>query len=248
LAQDEESGKRMILPVVTQEALGPQYIRIDHIYDFYGVVRRDAGVLVFDWTKLDETVDDILATGAKPFLSLSYMPSAISSGSEIDNPANWGDWELTVQRTVEHFSRDRGIADVYYEVWNEPDLFGSYKTYGDKNYLNLYSHSVVGAGRAGGTKPYKIGGPATTALYENWVKSLLKFASNNNLRIDFLSWHKYSKDLGAYEKDIESVDKWLLDFPQYSDIELMITEIGPNSDNDKVYDGYFGAIHALDDG
>src|SRR3972149_1571123 len=52
-------------------------------------------------------------------------------------------WQNLAQKTVEHVSGKAGLnlSNVYYEVWNEPDLFGGYKVYGGKNYLDLYSHS-----------------------------------------------------------------------------------------------------------
>ena len=103
-----------------------QYVRIDHIYDGFNVVNREDGNLKFDWTGLDRIVDKIRATGATPFLSLSYMPLAISKGDIVDEPKDWNEWALTVQRTIEYYSGEKGIANVYYEVWNEPDLFGKW--------------------------------------------------------------------------------------------------------------------------
>lgn len=225
--------------------LDPEYIRLDHIYDFYNVVSRDSnGQLTFNWAELDVAVNQIVATGAKPFLSLSYMPKALAE-KDIDQPRNWTDWELVVQRTIEHYSRDLGISNIYYEVWNEPDLFGSYKVYGEKNYLDLYWHSAIGAARAQGATAYKFGGPATTALYENWVTTLVTFAQARGLRLDFISWHRYDMDSNVFEADLMLARRWLVEnFPQNS-IELLITEMGHNPAVDPGYDTQFGAIHTL---
>jgi len=133
------------------------------------------------------------------------MPSSLSKSGDInDLPANWADWENSVQRVVERISGKNGLAisDVYYEVWNEPDLFGGFKTSGSKNYLDLYLHSAIGASRAVNTLPFKFGGPATTGYYDNWMKGLLNFVTRNNLKLDFLSWHRYSKNLDDFEKDV----------------------------------------------
>lgn len=249
LAQGGEESGRMLLPVLEKtRALSPHYIRIDHIYDFYDVVKRDgAGNVIYDWSKLDLTLGDILAIGAKPFISLSYTPPVLTSGDIVSIPNSWTEWENLVQATVEHISGQAGlnISGVYYEVWNEPDLFGKFKVYGEKNYLDLYLHSATGASRAKNINPFKLGGPATTALYENWFRSLLKFAQQKNLKLDFFSWHKYSKNLEDYSNDSLKIKKWLNDFPAYSDIELVISELGPNSENDKVYDGSFSGVHLL---
>lgn len=249
LAQGGEETSRMLLPVVEKtKTLSPEYIRIDHIYDYYDVAKRGGdGKIFYDWSKLDLTLGDILATGAKPFISLSYTPKTLTDGDITDLPRDWGEWEALVTATVEHISGrgGLGISNVYYEVWNEPDLFGKFKVRGDKNYLTLYLHSVRGATRAQNSLSFKIGGPAITALYENWFKSLLNFAQGNNLRLDFFSWHRYSKETDVFDKDVLNVKKWLNDYPNYSEIELIISEMGPNSENDKVYDSNFGAIHTL---
>jgi len=248
LAQGGEESEPMIDDVVGEvAALRPEYIRIDHIYDLYEVVSNNGGAISYDWTRLDAVVNSILATGAKPFLALSYMPPAISQGDIIDQPKNWGDWEELVKATIEHYSGRNGmnIANVYYEVWNEPDLFGGWKTYGDKNYLNLYSYASRGASRASNVNAFKLGGPATTALYENWVDRFLDYAVNNNLRIDFYSWHRYSRDLEQYEKDAAEIDYWLERHPEKVDLELIVTEWGHDSENDAGYDSGFGAIHTM---
>ncbi len=243
----EEKGEMLVSVLEKIKSLRPEYIRIDHIYDFYDVVSKDpSGNINFNWSKLDLTLNDIQAVGATPFISISYTPPAISSGDIIDLPASWQDWEVVVQKTIEHISRKQGGAsNVYYEVWNEPDLFGKFKIGGEKNYLDLYSHSAIGASRAKNVQPFKFGGPATTALYKNWFDSFFKFASKNNLRVDFYSWHRYSKNLDDFETDILNAQTWVIPFAKYKNVEFVFSEMGPNSENDKVYDNFFGAIHAI---
>lgn len=230
LAQGGEEKGRQLLSVLDQtKTLKPNYIRIDHVFDYYTP------------EELDQVVKDITATGAKPFISLSYMPPTLAKGGDITGlPNDWNNWENLVTKTVERISGKAGlnINNVYYEVWNEPDLFGKFKTYGSKNYLELYNHTVRAATRANGVNAFKIGGPATTSYYDNWFKKLISYSDNNNLRLDFLSWHRYSKKLIDYEQDTIS-------FIHYPNRELIISEMGPNSENDKVYDENFGAIHLI---
>ena len=169
LAQGGESNNWRLQPLISQvKALKPEYIRIDHVYDFYEIVSRDgSGRLQYNWTKIDPVVSDILATGAKPYIALSYMPSAIAvNGDIVSKSNNWGEYQQVIQRTIEHFSKERGIEDVNYEVWNEPDLFGKWSI---GNYLMMYSFASRGAQQAAanGSKAFKFGGPATTALYRN---------------------------------------------------------------------------------
>lgn len=245
LAQGGESGQRLLSNVTTEvRRLNPRYVRIDHIYDHYNVVSRDgAGQLNFDWSRLDEAVGDIRATGATPFLSMSYMPSVISQDTTVTGiPSNWGDWELVVQKTIEHFSG--GASDIYYEVWNEPDLFGGFKLGGDKSYIKLYTHAVTGARRASGVRSFKIGGPVTSGLYENWMKSMLSLASEG-VRVDFLSWHNYYYDSDNYASDIEKMKIWMSEYPGLNNIELIVSEMGIDPKNNEAYDGSLSAIHTI---
>lgn len=260
----EESGVRMLENVVSKvSGLYPKYIRLDHIYDFYNVVTRDSSNnLKFDFSKLDETVCDIYHTGAKPFFSLGYMPPTISEdGSLIGKPKNWNEWAFLVQKTVEHYSGKDSVlpcgaladfwkTDIYYEVWNEPDLesFGKWKYTGAKSYSDLYFYSVKGATQAQNIFPYKVGGPVTTALYKNWIQKFLDFVIANNLRIDFISWHHYSKKTDDYTQDIINLNRWLGENPKYNKYENLpkiISEWGFDSEKNIIADTEVGAAHTV---
>lgn len=248
LAQGGESGQRMLSGVIPQvKKLGPNYIRIDHIFDHYELVSKDGGGNInLNWTKLDETVNDIRATGATPFLSLSYMPIPLSAdGTVTGKPANWSDWEYLVQKTIEHYSGTLGISGVYYEVWNEPDLFGEFKNGGAKSYPELYVHSVNAASRAAGVKYFKIGGPGTSGLYKNWIETMLNLTQNKNVRVDFLSWHNYYMDSDRYDKDIQNIFNWISSHPEYVNIELVVSEMGIDPKNNSAYDGNLSAINTI---
>jgi len=260
----EEAGVRMFANVIPQVSeLYPRFIRIDHIYDFYDVVSRDSsGNLSFNFDKLDQTVCDIYHIGAKPFFSLGYMPPTMSvDGSLIGKPKNWGEWSLLVQKTIERYSGKKTVlpcgvfydywkTDLHYEVWNEPDLetFGKWKYLGDKSYSELYFYSAKGAEKAQNVYPYKLGGPVTTALYKNWIQKFLDYVSVNNLKIDFISWHHYSKKTDDYIRDIINLNKWLAESPRYDKYENLpriISEWGYDSEKNQIADTEVGAAHTL---
>lgn len=244
-AQGGETSGNMLKPVAGQlAALKPRLVRIDHIYDLYNVVGKSGDQLTFNWTQLDDVVNTILATGAKPVLALSYMPSVIAKDGNIVNPPNdWNDWSKAVQRTIEHFSGRSGknINGVYYEVWNEPDLgqFGGWRYYGDKNYITLYQYASSGARSAQGVNTFYLGGPATTGLYKEWINALI----NSGSRIDFLSWHSYQVDPTKYATDQQNIISWLLPYPQYTLIPKLITEFGFTGDKSTLYGSTYAAAH-----
>lgn len=248
-AQGGEESKNMFTPVVGEmKNLQPTYIRIDHIYDHHPIVSRDGnGALQFNFAPLTDIVKSIQAMGAKPFIALSYMPSTIASGDITSAPRDWNEWALVVQKTIEHVSSKNGmnISDVYYEVWNEPDLFGNWKYYGEKNYLTLYTYSAQGAKRAQNTNAYKLGGPATTKLYKNWIIALAKHVTQNNLRFDFFSWHHYTLDPQEYATDVAEITSWLFPYPTLIAVPRVISEWGFDSEINAGYDGNFAAAHTV---
>jgi len=258
----EEKGVRMLEKVIPEVAeLYPRYIRIDHIYDYYDVVSVNNGQLTFNWQKLDDTVCDIYHTGAKPFFSLGYMPPDISDdGSLISKPKNWNDWSLIVQETIERYSGKNTrlcgqvsgswFEDVYYEVWNEPDLetFGKWSLYGsNKDYKTLYYYSVLGANKAQNVRRFMIGGPVTTAAYQNWFKVFADYILTKNLRVDFLSWHHYSKNPDDFYQDINNLNQWLKDdkYIRFRHLPKIISEWGYDSNPNPIADTDIGAAHTI---
>lgn len=244
-AQGGEQSGDMLAPVVGDiRALHPRVIRLDHLYDHYNVnVSSDGSVT--SWGTLDAAVSSIIATGARPLLALSYMPSAIAQGGSIINPPNdWNAWARVVQQTIEHFSGhgNRNLGGVYYEVWNEPDLdqFGSWKYFGDKNYITLYHYAAVGARSAANVNAFSLGGPATTGLYQPWIMALVQ--SGN--RIDFFSWHTYQQDPSYYARDDSSIIQWLQNYPSYQLTPQLITEFGFTGSKSTLYGTQYAAAHA----
>lgn len=248
-AQGGEEQKNMLAPAINEiKSLKPAQIRIDHLYDYYNVVSRNGSGLSFDFTRLDAVVDSIIETGSTPFFALSYMPPAIAKDGIIINPPNdWNEWSQVVQKTIEHYSGVSGknLKKIHYEVWNEPDLdqFGSWKYYGDKNYITLYQYASMGANRAKDCNQFYLGGPATTDLYKNWFISLARSGS----RIDFFSWHKYEENPTEFISDQKNLTNWLLETPIYIRIPRIISEFGPTGYKDVRYGtkylaAYTGAV------
>lgn len=247
LAQGGEEKNPFNQIINETTVLQPKYIRIDHIYDFYDVVRRENERLIFNWEQLDKIAAQIRQAGAIPFFSLSYMPPVIAQNGDITAPPiNWEDWSVVVQETIQHFSgkNEVNLINVVYEVWNEPDLFGNWKIGGEKDYRVLYKYAIEGANQAKATNPYKIGGPAITAPYQTWVDGFLDYVKENNLRLDFYSWHRYSLEPEEFLKDINKVDTWLFQNAGYS-LEKYLTEWGSVSENSSYHDSNVDAAHLV---
>jgi xylan 1,4-beta-xylosidase len=251
LAQGGESPDYRFAPVINQlQALRPKYIRFDHLFDFYaGVQKNSAGQIVVDWQKADALLSDIQVAGAAPLVVLSYLPPGLSADGDVTSvPANWDDWSDLIRQTIEHISGTNGLnlTNVYYEVWNEPDLFGQWKAGGTKNYFMLYEKTVRGAGKARNTRPFFIGGPATTSLYPNWLTKFMDYVNDRKLRLDFYSWHIYDLNPETYAAQIQQFDTLMRRYPAYIfRVEPVISEWGPASNIDPIYDSNTAAAHLV---
>lgn len=245
----EESNPQSLKPVIPQvSALKPKYIRIDHVFDFYEVIGgQNKGRMTYNFSKLDQAVENILLMGVKPMLSLSYMPSVISSGDVTAPPSFWSDWQEVAKETIQHYSgkNEKNLTDVYYEVWNEPDLFGGWKIGQNPDYRLLYKYAVLGANETQNTNPFKIGGPGTTGAYRAWLDKFLEFVTSEKLRLDFFSWHRYNIDPEKFVEDVNYIDDWLTKHGGFYLLPKFLTEWGPESENSPHYDNNFAATHLL---
>jgi beta-xylosidase len=260
LAQGGEEKTAMLSPIIPEiKQLKPKYIRLDHVFDYYNLVSGNKnGGMVYDFTQLDKTVNDILVSGALPFFSLSYMPPAIAKDGLITSiPTHWSDWSAVVKTFIEHYSgkNNRNLSNVYYEVWNEPDLFGNWKVRGcqfweftcepEKDYRTLYYHSVLGAQQAKNVNPFFIGGPATTSFYPAWIEDLFDWVETQNLRLDFISWHRYHLDANLYLQDLVTFEKLIVKHPNFWSVRKVVSEWGSDSQNSPRHDSLFDAAHSL---
>ncbi len=245
-AQGGEEASDMIAPVASEvRALSPKIIRIDHIYDHFDVVTKQNGALSYDFSKLDAMVNTILSLGAKPLLTLSFMPASIAKDGVIINPPNdWNEWSTVVKRTVEHYSgkNEKNLTNLYYEVWNEPDLdqFGKWQLGGEKNYVTLYRYAATGASNAQNVNAFMIGGPATTGLYKNWILALV----NSGSRVDFFSWHSYLADPKRFTTDQKNLVTWLLPYPKHATKPTLITEFAFTGSKSSLYGTNYASAHA----
>lgn len=236
-SQGGEEATDMIRPVIGHiYPLKPSLIRFDHPFDNYKVYR---GPNDYNFEEFDKAIDSILITGASPFICLSNFPANMDQ-------KDWDNWSLAVTALVKHLSENKKIRHpLYYEVLNEPDLFGGWHYSKDPNYIKLYKKTADAVALGAGNTPYKIGGPATTAYYPNWMKSLFDNIKSKDIRLDFVSWHNYSRDINKYLSDSSRYLELLSNYPQFADTETLITEIGPDSEKDDWYNNKNSGIHLL---
>jgi len=188
---------------------GFAYVRFHGILnDDIGVYSEVAGAPVYNWTRLDQVYDAIIAAGMRPFVELSFMPQALASdptriqtllwynnrSPNISAPRDWAAWQTFMMALVQHLEARYGAAEVrnwYFEIWNEASwMYGP----GLAGYNMLYQQTVQGLLR--GDPMLRVGGPAESQGGSKFmVDSLIKYARNaaNNAKLDFVTYHAYGQ-------------------------------------------------------
>jgi xylan 1,4-beta-xylosidase len=198
------------LKIVVDE-LGFRYIRFHDIFhDVLGTVRQVDGRIVYDWTKIDELYDQLLAKGIRPFVELGFTPQAMAtSGQTIfywkgntSHPVHAA-WRDLIDAFVRHLRARYGEEEVrrwYFEVWNEPNLDGFWERADQRAYFELYELTAKTIKAIDPT--LRVGGPSTAGAA--WVPEFLAYAKEHGAAVDFVTTHAYGVDHGYLDEKGES--------------------------------------------
>lgn len=181
--------------------LGFRHVRFHGILsdDLY-TVQKPYDRLEYCFFNIDRIYDFLLSVGIRPYVELSFMPSALAAGTQtvftnranVTPPADWQLWEDLVRQLAEHLIDRYGTEEVrhwYFEVWNEPNRPQFWSgTQGD--YFTLYRHTAEALKAV--DSELRIGGPATSA--NGWIEEFLDFCQSEGLPVDFVSTHHYPND------------------------------------------------------
>src|SRR6202166_3042565 len=101
------------------EDLGFRYVR------FHGLLSDDVGTLIrhqdsllYSFFNADRVFDFLLSIGMKPFVELSFMPTALASGDQtafhyranVTSPKNFFKWSHFVGKLVSHWVDRYGLG------------------------------------------------------------------------------------------------------------------------------------------
>ena len=199
---------------VAVDELGFRYIRFHAIFhDVLGTVRLENGKLAYDWSKLDELYDALLAKRIKPFVELGFTPKALATSQNSifywngntshPQPALWSDLVTAFIRHVEErYGRDE-VRTWYFEVWNEPNLGGFWEGSDRQAYFALYDSSSQAIKAI--DPVLRVGGPATAGAA--WVTEFLAHVKQSGAAVDFVTTHTYGVDGGFLDEEGKSDTK-----------------------------------------
>ena len=262
------SDSQAQLGLVTHE-LGFQYIRFHAIFhDVLGTVKVENGKTVYDWTKLDELYDDLLARHIRPFVELGFTPKALATSQNSifywhgntshPKPEAWRDLIDAFTRHIEARYGQREVRSWFFEVWNEPNLSGFWEGADQKAYFDLYALTAKTIKTV--DPALRVGGPSTAGAA--WVPEFLAYAKQSGAPVDFVSTHTYGVlggFLDEYGKedtkldpspdaivgDVRRVRKEISASP-FPGLPLYFTEWSTSyTPRDSVHDSYISAPYIL---
>jgi xylan 1,4-beta-xylosidase len=201
------------LQIVADE-LGFRYVRFHAIFhDVLGTVQIENGKLSYDWSKIDELYDDLLAKRLEPFVELGFTPKALATSQNSifywngntshPDPAGWRELISAFIRHIEgRYGRDE-VRTWYFEVWNEPNLAGFWEGADQKAYFDLYDLTAKSIKLV--DPALRVGGPATAGAA--WIPEFLAHVRESGAGVDFVTTHTYGVDGGFLDENGKSDTK-----------------------------------------
>jgi len=220
---------------------------------WHGIYREDSsGNPIYDWSRIDTIYHNIVNSGMKPIVELTFMPRQLLSAEMCQNgcgndwymsascikdscigqwdraligpPKDWQKWQNLIKATVEHLISEFGRSEV--ESWYfEVWNEPNYQEFylGEDLYSQFYYYSVNGARQA--MSNIKIGGPGVAGYHINSFRSWLDDALDNNTQDAFYSYHQYNADPGQI---VYGFGRFVNDVEQiYSDHNLSFNFLKP---------------------
>jgi xylan 1,4-beta-xylosidase len=116
---------------IAHDELGVRAVRAHGILgDDLGVYTESNGRAVHDFSGIDRVYDELLATGLRPIVELSFMPAALARDpgqtvftwrAIVSPPRDWDRWADLVRDLADHLVARHGGAEVVsrwgFEVW-----------------------------------------------------------------------------------------------------------------------------------
>ena len=181
--------------------LGFRHVRFHGLLsDDMGTLVRESDALVYSFFNADQIFDFLLSIDMRPFVELSFMPTALSSKDNsvfhyrgnITPPASYEAWETLIRKVTQHWVERYGASEVrrwFFEIWNEPNL-PAFWTGSQADYFRLYQHAVRAI--KGVDSALRVGGPATAD--NAWIDAFMDFCDKSATPVDFVSTHHYPTD------------------------------------------------------
>lgn len=160
---------------------------------FYSpIVTKNGQNLEYDFTWVDNFISQIVASGADIMLCYAFLPPALAP-TNTSAPSNNADWTEFNRVWANHFWTEFGITS--FEIYNEPD-WEFFFTENFNDYTELFKYAHDGIMQSTVPSP-KIGG-LSLANSISWVGPFLDYVNNNNLQLDYVTYHAQNNTVGDF--------------------------------------------------
>ncbi len=171
-----------------------EFVDIPCIFKNFDADENDPANYNFGLT--DEYIAKIYEVGSEPLFRLGVSIEHAPVKRHIYPPRDPAKWARICEHIIMHYNE--GWADGhrwgirYWEIWNEPE--GKNMWLGtDEEFFRFYE---IAARHLKARFPgLMIGGPAFTRPLGGMREEFLKYMSENDVPLDFFSWHRYFIDV-----------------------------------------------------
>jgi hypothetical protein len=202
----------------------------------------------YNFGPTDTMIKNMRETGAEVFFRVGR--SNITNGNSV--PPDFDKYAQFVRHIVMHYNQGWAngfmYAIRYFEIWNEPD-FTPFWTGTGEQYHELYKKIAIAIKEVDPTA--LVGGPANSTFNDKMKTrgSLMKYIKDNNLPLDFYSFHKYtnkSQDPMDYARMAQSF-RDELDMFGFTKAEIINSEFESSLQGDVMLGGEAGRAAFLAD-
>ena len=193
------------------QELGIGYVRFHALLDDdMATLLDEEDTLRYGFHNADLIVDFLRGIGMRPFVELSFMPTALASGTKtvfsyrgnVTPPNKLSDWDELIGQLVQHWIARYGIDEVrqwFFEVWNEPNL-PAFWTGSQADYFELYRHTATTIKAI--DAHLRVGGPAPAQLFDRGVEVLGREPRLGECAADIGVLSKRHRQKDALDRDV----------------------------------------------
>ncbi|MCL1794457.1 MAG: hypothetical protein FWG34_11380 [Oscillospiraceae bacterium] len=189
----------------------PREVDIPTIFKDFSADENDPAS--YDFRATDIYLNEILETGAKIIYRLGASIEHPKLKYHTHPPADFDKWARVCLNVARHCNEDwahgHHMGIEYWEVWNEPDFEKPDRENDQmwsgtrKQYFELYSAVSRLFGKE--MPNVNIGGYAACNFGTDYFPSFLQYVKNNNLPLDFFSWHTYTTSISAIKENARHI-------------------------------------------
>ena len=191
----------------------------------------------YDFRETDAYIKTLIDSGSEPFYRLGQtIENQTSAKYNIYPPKDYKKWAKICEHIIMHYTE--GWANGfhynirYWEIWNEADLDQSSgrwetnpRTWGG-TIEEFHKFYAVAAKHLKKRFPdLMIGGPSYCRIQgtKTYFPQFFEYMRDNNVPIDFVSWHKYGAEPSVFLMEADIIRGWMKEYG-YEDAELILNE------------------------